>query len=58
VILLAEDVEASGFPIPIKAGGVDRIVVRGKVMMVQSVDDSTRRVADTLIAYELRVTGG
>jgi hypothetical protein len=57
VFILAEDVESAGFPTPIRAGSSDRILVRGKTLMIQSVDESSARIGDTLIAYELRVTG-
>jgi hypothetical protein len=56
-ILSAEDVEASGFPLPIRKGGVDSLLVRGAKMTIQSVDDSTRRIGTVLIAYELGITG-
>jgi hypothetical protein len=58
VILLAEDVEGSAFPIPIKAGSTDRIVAHGKTLMINDVDTSTARVGDTLIAYLITATGG
>lgn len=54
VILLAEDVEASGFPTLRKN---DLLVVRGAEKSIESVDDSTRRIAGVLIAYELTVMG-
>jgi hypothetical protein len=54
-ILLAEDLERAGFPGPIRRN--DRVVVRGRPMNVESVDDSTRRIGEVLIAYELGVTG-
>ncbi|MGN6549754.1 MAG: hypothetical protein ACTHJ3_07665 [Pararhizobium sp.] len=57
VILLAEDVETSGFPVPFKTSGSDKIVARGTMLSIEAVDDSTRRVASVLIAYELRVRG-
>lgn len=57
VILLAEDVEASGFPVPIKSGSTDKLVIRGRQMMISEVDDSTVRVGSTLIAYKIRATG-
>lgn len=56
VIVLAEDVESSGFPVPIKTR-FDAVIAHGLSMTVQMVDDSTRRVAGTLIAYELQVIG-
>jgi hypothetical protein len=58
VILLAEDVEGSAFPIPIKAGSTDRIVAHGKTLMINDVDTSTARVGETLIAYLITATGG
>lgn len=57
VILLAEDVETSGFPVPIKARSTDRIVAYGKTMMIEDVDTNTARVGDTLIAYLITATG-
>jgi hypothetical protein len=57
LIILAEDVEASGFPIPFKTGGIDKAVVRDKVLNIGVVDDSTRRVGGILIAYDITATG-
>ena len=57
VVLLADDVAASGFPLPLVQAGADRIVVRGRATTPQAVDDNTRRVAGVLIAYEIRVRG-
>lgn len=56
VRILAEDVETSGFPTPIKKG-VDRIVVNGKAMMIDNVDDNTARIGGTLIGYIITATG-
>lgn len=58
VILLAEDVERSAFPMPIKSRSTDRIIAHGKTMMVDTVDDNTARVGSTLIAYLIAATGG
>ena len=65
LIVLAEDVEreitAGRWPAP--AGGQaailknDIIIVRGAPLSVESVDDSTRRVAGVLVAYEIVATG-
>jgi hypothetical protein len=55
VILLAEDVTALSFPAPVLI--TDKIVVRSKEMAIQAIDDSSRRVGETLIAYEIRVRG-
>lgn len=55
VILLADDIGA--FPVPFKTNGSDRVVVRGVPWNIVAVDDSTRRVAGELIAYELTVLG-
>lgn len=57
VLLLADDVAASGFPLPLQQAGADRIVLRGRAATPQAIDDSTRRVAGVLIAYEIRVRG-
>ena len=57
VIILAEDVASSGFPAPIRQGGTDKIIVRGRTLNIQFVDDSTRRIGDTLLAYELTTSG-
>lgn len=54
VILLAEDV--AGFPLPILSG-IDRVIWGGRTLVVTAVDDATRRVAGTPIAYDLTVTG-
>lgn len=52
VILLAEDMTWTEAP----AAG-DKLVIRDQLLTIASVDDSTRRVAGTLIAYEMRATG-
>jgi hypothetical protein len=57
VIVLAEDVESTGFPVPIARGGLDRVVVRGKTMMIEDVDDSTARLGGTLLAYLITASG-
>ena len=57
VIILAEDVEATGFPVPFSTGGSDKTVVRGKALNIEIVDDSTRRVGGVLIAYDITARG-
>ncbi len=52
IIIMAEDVPLAP---PLAKG--DRLVVRGQPMVVQVVDDNTRRVAGVLIAYEVRARG-
>lgn len=54
VILLAEDI---GSPITLPLTKDDLVVVRGDELKIEEPDDSTRRVAGELIAYELRVLG-
>lgn len=56
VIALAEDVETSGFPVPFRER-FDHILIGGKDTVIQAVDTMTRRVAGTLVAYEIRVRG-
>ena len=51
-IVLAEDVESSGFPVPFKTA-LDQIVIGSTVLTIGIVDDTTRRVAGVLLAYEL-----
>jgi len=55
-IVLAEDVERSGFPAPFQAN-VDRIVWAGRTLVITYADDTKRRVGGELIAYELHVAG-
>ena len=57
VILLAEDLEASGFPDRLVPGGPHRVAVRGRELAIKGIDDTTRRVAGVLIAYEVHVKG-
>jgi hypothetical protein len=55
VLLLAEDVEASGFPFPLRRN--DKVLLRDKTLNVEDIDDDTIRIGNTLIAYDLRVLG-
>lgn len=55
VIALYDDLVSGGFPVPLKVG--DKAVIRDKQVNIEAVDDNTRRLAGTLIAYELRVRG-
>lgn len=54
VIMLADDL-AWQFALPITSS--DKALVRGRECQIMAPDDSTRRVAGVLIAYELRVRG-
>lgn len=54
IIVLAEDIGA--FPVPFRRA-FDQVLLRGAQLTVQDFDDSTRRVAGELIAYELRARG-
>lgn len=56
MVVLAEDVERVGFPVPFQAN-VDRVVWAGRVLTVTYADDAKRRVAGEVIAYELHVSG-
>lgn len=55
VILLAEDLEERQWPAPPRSG--DRCIVGDVTMTVISVDGHTRKVGETLIAYEIQVRG-
>ena len=54
VTLLAEDLENAGTSAPRNG---DKLVIRGKEVNIQAVDDNTRRIGSTLIAYVLQVRG-
>jgi hypothetical protein len=55
LIVLAEDLITAQVPLDLRKG--DKIVVRGKELNIEAVDDNTRRVQGVLIAYELQVRG-
>lgn len=55
VVLLAEDLIAEEFPLPITPS--DKCIVRGKELAIISPDDNTRRYAGVLIGYDLTVRG-
>jgi hypothetical protein len=55
VILLAEDVNKAQIGLPLTTN--DKIVVRGRVLAIGAVDDSTHRDGAELVAFELKVTG-
>jgi len=57
VILLAADVEAGGFPLPIQTGGLDSLLIGGRQRTFKAIDDNTHRVAGTLLAYDCTVKG-
>jgi len=54
-IVYADDLIGSAVSLPVL--GSDKLVVRGRELQIVAVDDSTRRVQDVLIAYELVVRG-
>lgn len=55
LIVLADDLIGAQVPLDLRKG--DKIVVRGKELNIEAVDDNTRRVQGVLIAYELQVRG-
>lgn len=55
VILLAQDIIDAKMALPVTTA--DKIVVRGKELAIQAVDDSTRRIAGELIAIEIQARG-
>lgn len=55
VILLAEDLIKAQIALPVTTN--DKLVVREKELAIIAVDDSSRRVAGVLIAYQLQVRG-
>lgn len=55
-IVLAEDVERFGFLIPIKPKQ-DRLLWAGKTLVIESVDDASRRIGGVIVAYVLTLAG-
>lgn len=55
VIVLADDLAGTALTLPLLVS--DKVVVRGKELAIIAPDDSTRRIAGTLIAYELQARG-
>lgn len=55
VILVAEDLDAQAFPMPIVP--TDKCVIRGRECSIMAPDDSTRRYGGELIGYDLQVRG-
>jgi hypothetical protein len=55
VIMLLEDLENAGFALPVTPN--DKIVLRGTMISILTVDDSTRRIQGELIAYEIQARG-
>jgi hypothetical protein len=58
VLALAEDLEAAGWDAPKGGRGNDQIVLSdGRVLAIEAVDDKTRKVGATVIAYEIQARG-
>lgn len=55
LIVLVEDLEATAISLPVVL--TDKVVVRGKELAIMALDDNTRRIGGTLIAYELQCRG-
>ena len=55
VILHKPDMDLQDWPVPPQRG--DRIIVGGRLLTVESVDQNTRKVGETIIAYEIQVRG-
>lgn len=54
-VVLAEDLETAGFPLPLQIN--DGLFVGERRLNIESVDDSTRRIGGTVIGYDLGVQG-
>src|SRR5262245_41326063 len=48
IIVLLEDLEAAGFSLPVMP--TDKVMLRGHMISILTVDDSTRRIQGELIA--------
>jgi hypothetical protein len=57
LILMAQDLVDLDVPLPPPLRNSDVAVIRGREFKLLKVDDNTRRVAGTLVAYELEVEG-
>lgn len=55
IVVLAEDLEGESPAYAIAKG--DKAIARGAEWAILAVDDSTRRIGATLIAYELQARG-
>jgi len=55
IIMLIEDLTNAGFAVPVTPN--DKIVLRGVMISIVTVDDSTRRIQGVLIAYEIQARG-
>lgn len=56
-IVLAEDVERAGVPLPLQTGPNWKVVVRGKELQLKVPNDNTRRLGDVVVAYEIAAGG-
>jgi hypothetical protein len=55
IIVLVDDLISAGFAVPVTAN--DKVMLRGTMISIVSVDDSTRRIQGELIAYEIQARG-
>ncbi|TDR90297.1 hypothetical protein [Enterovirga rhinocerotis] len=55
-IVMRDSLHASGFPLPFRRGS-DKVIIGNTTLTVNEVDDTKRRVAGELIAYELLLGG-
>ncbi len=55
LIIPHEELATQDFPSAAVVG--NKVVVRGKELRIEALDDSTRRIAGQLIAYEIRARG-
>lgn len=55
LIVLAEDLEDAQFSLPITSN--DRVEIGGKELAISVPDDFTRRIAGTVVAYDLIARG-
>lgn len=55
VIVIASDLSAKRFPLPVRNG--DKVVVDGRELSVVSPDAATRRVGGVVVAYDLTARG-
>lgn len=55
VIVYADDLVGGAITLPLRKN--DKVLLDGRELNIEAVDDTTRRIAGTLIGYELQVRG-
>lgn len=54
-IVVVQDLIEKQFPLPLRRA--DKLLLDGREVNIEAVDDESRRIGDTLVAYELQIRG-